>query len=126
MRLPILGFLGINLIGWWLAEAISENENSAPTAANPPANGDQSLLLGKFLPKPPISDWGNTDAAGEVPMASGDNIESAKNKKSDLGVLGDNPALSGDPAMPAPVYEKGLGDGSGSIAIPQFGPAGGP
>jgi hypothetical protein len=30
MRLPILGFLGINLIGWWLEEAISENENSAP------------------------------------------------------------------------------------------------
>jgi hypothetical protein len=59
-------------------------------------------------------------------MASGDKIESAKNKKSDLGVLGDNPVRSGVSVMPPPVYEKGLGDGSGSIPVPQFGPARGP
>jgi hypothetical protein len=58
-------------------------------------------------------------------MASGDKMESAKNKKSDLGVLGDNPDLSGVSAMPPPVYEKGLGDGSGSIPVPQFRPEGG-
>jgi hypothetical protein len=38
-----------------------------------------------------------------IPMASGDKMESAKNKKSDLGVLGDNPDLSGVSAMPPPV-----------------------